>query len=627
MQTLSHPRNNSLAILEKALAALLMGIAGFVVLASAAIVIFQLWYLGRIFPGVSVAGIPVAGLKPAEATTRLASQLVFPQDGKLLLQSGERTWLLSPSELGLYLDPSNSAAQAFRVGRDGSLAQRLQYQLDALTGGVDVAPLLIHDQRQTAIVLSQIAGEIELPMLDPTITIQGTDVVVTPGQVGLRVDQDATISSIMKQMQSLQDGVIPLATYQVVPEVVDVEAQAELARQILSLPLILTLPEGQPEPHGPWTFEPDTLARMLAFERVQTDGTTRYQVTIDSSQLRVFLNELEPELYLQPEDPRFIFNDDTRELEVIQPAVIGRTLKIEESIDAIQKELLQGGHVTELTLALTPPDISDNVTGAELGITELVYSEYSYFYGSSSERVQNITASAQRFHGLLVAPGETFSMADALGNISLENGYAEALIIVGDQTVKGVGGGVCQVSTTLFRTAFFAGFPIVERHAHAYRVYYYEKVSGNSINSQLAGLDATVFVPLVDFKFTNDTPNWLLMETYVNPSYSSIQWKFYSTSDGRTVEWQTTGLQNVVQAPPTEYRENPELANGEVNQVDWEADGADVTVTRQVYRDGSLLYDDTFQTHYQPWQAVYEYGPGTEGMPPDETPVDGNEEE
>jgi hypothetical protein len=87
--------------LEKALAALLMGIAAFVVLASAAIVIFQLWYLGRIFPGVSVAGIPVAGLKPAEATTRLASQLVFPQDGKLLLQSGERTWLLSPSELGL----------------------------------------------------------------------------------------------------------------------------------------------------------------------------------------------------------------------------------------------------------------------------------------------------------------------------------------------------------------------------------------------------------------------------------------------------------------------------------------------------------------------------------------------
>ena len=127
-----------------------------------------------------------------------------------------------------------------------------------------------------------------------------------------------------------------------------------------------------------------------------------------------------------------------------------------------------------------------------------------------------------------------------------------------------------------------------------------------------AGLDATVYVPVVDFKFTNDTPYWVLMETYVNPTYSSIQWKFYSTSDGRTVDWTTTGPTNIVEAPEPKYKENPDLKEGEIEQVDWAADGADVSVTRTVNRDGQVLFQDSFFTHYRPWQAVYEYGPGTE---------------
>jgi len=256
--------------------------------------------------------------------------------------------------------------------------------------------------------------------------------------------------------------------------------------------------------------------------------------------------------------------------------------------------------------------VTDDKTGADLGITELVHAESSYFYGSSAARVQNIEAAASQFHGVLVPPGAVCSMASALGDISLDNGYAEAMIIIGGQTIKGVGGGVCQVSTTLFRAAFFAGFPIVERHPHAYRVYYYEKVAGNRINSRLSGLDATVFVPIVDFKFTNDTPNWLLMETYVNAASASITWKFYSTSDGRTVEWNTSGLTNVTKPPEPQFKENSKLASNEIKQIEWSADGAQVTVTRRVLRNGSLYFEDSFFTNYQPWRAVYEYGPETD---------------
>jgi vancomycin resistance protein YoaR len=271
-----------------------------------------------------------------------------------------------------------------------------------------------------------------------------------------------------------------------------------------------------------------------------------------------------------------------------------------------------GEHSIPLAINYKNPPIIDQTKGEDVGVRELIHSETSYFYGSGESRVQNIQAAASKFHGLMVAPGETFSMASAIGDITLDNGFAEALIIIGGQTVKGVGGGVCQVSTTLFRAAFFAGFPIVERHAHAYRVYYYEKVAGNQINTDLAGLDATVFVPIVDLKFVNDTPNWLLMETYVNPSASSITWKFYSTSDNRRVEWNTTGATNIVPAPAPVYRENSDLPNGTIKQVDWAADGADVTVNRTVYRNDEVYLQDTIYTHYEPWSNVFEYGPGTE---------------
>jgi vancomycin resistance protein YoaR len=202
-------------------------------------------------------------------------------------------------------------------------------------------------------------------------------------------------------------------------------------------------------------------------------------------------------------------------------------------------------------------------------------------------------------------------MANILGDVSLDTGYAEALIIYGDRTIKGVGGGVCQVSTTLFRTVFFGGFPIIERNPHAYRVSYYEQRADGSINSDLAGLDATVFVPYVDFKFTNDTSSWLLMETYVNEAARTLTWKFYSTSDGRTVEWDTTGPTNVEDPPDPAYNENPELSKGTIKQVDWAAEGADITVTRTVEKDGQVYLSDTIYTHYMPWRAVYEYGPGT----------------
>lgn len=603
----------SRSTLEQVAVAMVLGFVLFTVAIVAIYAAFQIWYGGRIFPGVTVNGVAVGGLTPASAASTITQEFSFPQSGKILLQDGGQTWLVSPGQLGLYLDPETSALNAYHVGRSGGIFRRLRDQYSAYASGDSLPPALIFDERVAHQVLEGLAKQIDKPVVEATLAIQGTEVVVNNGQTGRTVDVDASLAAVSAQIQSLKDGIVPLVVRESPPTILDAHAQAELARRILSAPLTLTLPEG--ESGGPWEFDQQTLASMLSFQRVVDGQSAEYRVGLNTDQLIAFLSGLGPSLQTYPQNARFIFNDDTDQLEVIEHAIIGHTLDVAASLKAVQEKVGAGEHNVQLVFDYSNPPVTDDKTGADLGVTQLVSAETSYFYGSSPDRVKNIQAAAASFHGLLIAPGETFSMASQLTDISLENGYAEAMIIVGGRTVKGVGGGVCQVSTTLFRTAFFGGFPVNERHAHAYRVYYYEKVAGNRINTDLAGLDATVYVPLVDFKFTNDTPYWLLMETYVVPSQSSITWKFYSTSDGRTVEWDTTGPINRTPPPDPQYIENSDLAQGQINQVDWEAEGADVNVTRTVYRDGSVYFQDYFNTHYQPWRAVYEYGPGTEGIP------------
>jgi vancomycin resistance protein YoaR len=591
----------------KALLALSGGVVLFAFLILAALIGFGIVNAGKIYPGVSVAGVEVSGLSPEDAAAKLSQHLTYPQTGRVVFQ-GEQAWVAKPADLGLYLDPQINAWAAYHLGRQGNIFLRPFAQFKAWYLGEDLPPLMIYDQRVTSRYLDAIAQQVNRPTIEASLSVNGTDVTATPGQVGRELDIQATLLPLEAKLRSLSDGAIPLVIHETPPAILDASAQAETARKILSAPLVLQVPNTQESDPGPWTLDPQALAGLLTIARV--DSTI--QVSLETGRLQTYLESLAPELVRQPANSRFIFNDETRQLELIQPGTIGRTLNVAASIQEIQTRISQGEHNMDLVFDYINPAVGDDATAAQLGITEQVSVQASYFYGSSASRIQNIKAAAARFHGVLVPPGATFSMGEALGDVSLDTGYAEALIIYGNRTIKGVGGGVCQVSTTLFRTAFFGGYPVVERYPHAYRVSYYEYTAGGNIDADMAGLDATVFTPVVDFRFTNDTPNWLLMETYVNVEARKLTWKFYSTTDGRTVEWDTTGLQNVVDAPEPLYQENPDLGRGEIRQVDWEAEGADVTVFRTVTRDGQVYFQDQFSTHYLPWRAVYEYGPGTD---------------
>jgi vancomycin resistance protein YoaR len=598
-------------IVLQALMALAGGFALFILFCSILLLISRAVYAGKIYPGVSVAGIDLSGLTENEAVARLAQRMTFPYTGKIVFQDGERTWLARPADLGLMVDARPNARAAYALGRSGNPVKRLADQLGAWHSGVDVPAQLIYDERAARDYLLQIAAEVDRPMQEASLKVEGVEVIAVPGQIGRQLDIPATLEALRAQMSRLTDGAVPLVIHETPPGIMDASAQAEVARRILSAPLTLSIPDAQPGDPGPWVIPPQQLAGMLVIDRLQTAEGERYQVKLSDEALNTYLTALAGEVNRQPENARFIFNDDTRLLELIKPAVIGRNVDVYNTIQAINRAIAEGQHSAPLTLVTTQPEVGDTATGEQLGITEQIIAYTSYFRGSTAERLQNIEKAAANFHGLLVPPGATFSMASVMGNVSLDTGYAEAWIIFGGRTIKGVGGGVCQVSTTLFRAAFFAGYPIVERHPHAYRVGYYEQTA-NGWDENLAGLDATVFIPMVDFKFVNDSPYWLLMETYYRPNSRSLTWKFYSTSDGRTVEWETSGPQNVVDPPDPVYEENPELAQGQIIQVDWAAEGADVTVLRTVYRDGVALFTDSFVTHYLPWADVYQYGPGTE---------------
>ncbi len=256
------------------------------------------------------------------------------------------------------------------------------------------------------------------------------------------------------------------------------------------------------------------------------------------------------------------------------------------------------GRNAELPVLTIRPKIATE-DGPSLGIVELIGEGVTSFAGSSAAREQNIVVGTAQFDGLLIAPGETFSFNDYLGEVTKEKGYEEGIIIWGNTTKADVGGGLCQVSSTAFRAAFWAGLPIVERTPHSFRVSYYEPPKG---------LDATIYSPYVDFKWSNDTGHYILIQTYVDRDANKVTFRYYGTNPGRTVEMEGPVEANPVPHGPTVYRDDPTLPKGEKKQIEWAKDGLDVTVYRIIKENGVEVRRDTFFSRYLPWQAVFLVG-------------------
>lgn len=257
-----------------------------------------------------------------------------------------------------------------------------------------------------------------------------------------------------------------------------------------------------------------------------------------------------------------------------------------------------------IQITLRDQVIEPDVTLAQanqFGIEEEIGMGKSDYTGSIPERVHNVMLGAAKLNGVLIPKGETFSFNKHIGNIDAANGFKPAYVIQGGKTVLGDGGGICQVSTTVFRAALNAGLPIVERHAHAYRVGYYE-------NDAKPGLDATIYSPTVDFQFKNDTPGAILIQTQVDEANRLVYFRFYGKKDGRRVELTEPILTNVAPPPPPLNQDDPTLPRGQVKQVDFAAWGGRSTFTYKIIYPDNRVEDKTFVSNYRPWQAIFLVG-------------------
>jgi vancomycin resistance protein YoaR len=342
---------------------------------------------------------------------------------------------------------------------------------------------------------------------------------------------------------------------------------------------------------------------VLVTEEVQADGVGRVWLTPDLDKWAAYLNQIAPQINRPVRDARFEIDPATGLLTVLQLSQEGWTLDVPQALAMVAALPTQPTHRIELPVTITPPAVPME-EAYNMGFTDVVAESTTYFKGSSEARVRNIRTAAEKFHGIVVPPGTIFSFNEYLGPVTAENGFEDSLVIWGDRTAVGIGGGVCQVSTTAFRAAFFGGFEIVERWAHGYRVSWYETGSG-------PGLDATIYTPDVDFRFRNDTEHYLLIQTYTDPVAGTLTFRFYGTPTGRVVTMEGPFEENVVPHGSAVYQEDPTLPKGTTRQVEWAKDGVDVTVRRTVTEGDVVIHQDTFFSRYKPWRAMYLTGAGT----------------
>jgi len=567
---------------------------------------FEWYHADRIYPGVRVWGVDVGGMRPEEAVAALENGLGL--DAPLVTLYGpERSWAVRPTDLGLRLDPAATLASAYHLGREFSWAGNLLAHLELLLLGLDLPPVAVYDERVTRLYLETLAEEINLPPADASLSLDGVIPVVEPAQPGRYLDVEATLATLTPVVTRLAPAEVELIVRELPPAIADAEPARAEAALLLDGPLTLVLADPREGDPGPWTLPPEQLVTMLV---VRAEGGALH-AALDESALRAYLEELAPALAIESVDARFHFDEETGQLEPISPSVEGRALDVGASIARIVQELAAGNRYISLVVQAVPPRYPDTATAEELGIVELVAEGDSYFIGSPSGRDHNIRLATPKFDGIVVPPGETFSFNHYLGEVSAEAGYDESYITAGEQLAIEVGGGICQVSTTAFRAAFWGGYPIVERWYHQHRVGYYELMGAG------VGMDATVYSPLVDFKFTNDRPYPLLIETEIEEAAHRLIFRFYSTDDGRRVEKEGPEISDETAPASPIYQLDEELEPGAVIRWQSAVNGLTATVERRVYdAAGNLLYHDTFVSKYAPRRAAYHYGPGYE--PPGE---------
>ncbi|WP_298402889.1 VanW family protein [uncultured Chloroflexus sp.] len=562
----------------------------------------DLAYPNTILPGVSLNGEPLGGRSRADLMIELRQRYRTFEQQPVTLTFRDRVWQPTLTELGVTFAIERLVNDAFALGRSGDPFTRVRDLWLLWREGIDLRPRLAVDLSQTQHYLLGIASQIEQAPTDAVLSLADARVIGQPSQPGTQLLIDATANDVLLAVQQLRPQIVPIRTRQLAPLIDDTDlvVAQQLAVQLLRSPIELVVEDQR------IVWSPERLAELLQVKPV--DG--QFVIQPDPDRLARAVEGLAQSIDTGTAEPRLRFSDGR--VRIVAEGQPGRRLRQAEAVTALGELLMQPSPITR-TLVLPVDRIDPQITAANLdnlGIVELVAEGRSSFVGSAPYRITNIRAGAARMNGVLIAPGEEFSFNRQLGEVNAENGFVEGYAIIGNRTQLEWGGGVCQVSTTVFRAAFWAGLPITERHAHSFYISWYDRF-GLGPNGDGQGLDAAIFTGIQDLKFVNDTGYWLLMQTSIDEQAQVLVVQLYGTRPNREVRLEGPIIANEVRAPSQPvYVDDPSLPRGTLRQTDVARNGRDISIYRIVIDASGQERRELFFTRFRPWPNIFVRGTG-----------------
>jgi vancomycin resistance protein YoaR len=563
-------------------------------LLAAFILIFSNAYKNRFFPGVAVNNESLGQLSHGEALKLWQSRVDdFIKTGLKYKFDGKETIIFptlsaSDPDVSFELVSFNvleTIDGAYLIGRSDGVIKNFLEQTGALILGYNTSLSFKVNQTELLSILRENFKNFESPKLEARPAIaEDLSINILPETAGTAFDYQELLNQSINRLKNLSAEPIEVKLKVDEPVIKKEDVNEELINQLAELlktpELTLTYDKQS------WTVSNRDFKNWLIFE----PASTGIKIGLDASGTMAYLEKnIAPKINRETLNAKFEINNGR--VDEFQGSSDGRQLELDKSYQKITQDWLNDGlKEIELTVIQGKADIQTGDIN-DLGVKEIIGTGHSNFAGSPQNRRHNIAVGAASLNGILIKPGETFSLIGALGEINAETGYKPELVIKGDRTIPEYGGGLCQIGTTVFRSVLAGGLEVVERRNHSYRVVYYEP----------AGTDATIYNPYPDFKFKNDTSAHILIQSRIEGD--DLYFDFWGTEDNRIVEQTEPVIYNIKSPGATIYIETDKLKPGEKNCIERAHNGADAYFDYKItYADGSV-HEERFNSHYIPWPA------------------------
>jgi vancomycin resistance protein YoaR len=536
----------------------------------------------RIPEGVRVAGVDVGGLTPGAARSLLERRSAAFRHVPVTFFAGEDRWQITPYRLGVEADWAAAVDAARRQGEGFGPFRGLR-RVKVRVFGAEIAPPAKVYEPALEFELKQLSTAIDRGSREAAIVMKGTKPLLIPGRVGRRLDRERAASTMVGALASLSRAPTALPVKLDQPEVTPEDLQPVLEQTRVALSAPIRLQQGKTW----WRLRPARIAQLLSLPH---DGSRT--LAIGGAGADAWFARFSKRAGHEPVDADFAISSSGR-VNVV-PSKKGIVVDAEATRNAILRAVLAPtGRAARVVVTTKAPDRTTAEAQA-MGITGLV-AGYETIYGGDPNRIHNVQLVSQLLDKTLIAPGATFSFNGTTGERTPEKGFLEAPVIINGELQNGLGGGVCQVSTTVFNAAYEAGLKITARTNHALYISHYP-----------LGRDATVNYPDLDLKFVNDTSHWLLLRTFVGSS--SLTVGLYGTPVHRRVETETAPLRETGPAPVSRIND-PTLPAGEEVVQEYGEPSRATSVHRRVYTaDGKLLYDNVWYSSYRGEKRVVRVG-------------------